>query len=175
MKKRFSKVLSSTLLVAMLTTAIPGCGGQGDKPDDTTVSEKPKEMVELTVEVFDRVLKLTENDTKKEAVREAKRYIMNNWDGVEIKEEKVDEIVGCSAEGHVSHVYSERLSSRPKGWSKIGADQMAQLRIYKQNGGNIYDLVMRQKKREQKENETREHVFYSIFNRLCRGRHYRSS
>jgi len=54
MKKRFSKVLSSTLLVAMLTTAIPGCGGQGDKPDDTTVSEKPKEMVELTVEVFDR-------------------------------------------------------------------------------------------------------------------------
>ena len=33
---------------------------------------------------------------------------------------------------------------------------MAQLRIYKRNGGKIYDLVMAQKKREQKENEIRE-------------------
>lgn len=110
----------------------------------------------MTSDTFDRVLKLTENNTKREAVREAKRYILNNWDGIEIKEEKADEIVGCSAEGHVSHVFSERLSSRPKGWSKAGADQVAQLRIYKQNGGKIYDLVMGQKKREQKENEIRE-------------------
>jgi len=110
----------------------------------------------MTAAAFDRVIKLTENGTKKEAVREAKRYILNNWDGIEIKEEKAGEIVGCSAEGHVSHVLSERLSSRPKGWSKIGADQMAQLRIYKRNGGKIYDLVMGQKKREQKENEIRE-------------------
>ncbi len=110
----------------------------------------------MTAAAFDRVLKLTESNTKKEAVREAKRYILNNWDGIEIKEEKAAEIIGCSAEGHVSHVFSERLSSRPKGWSKIGADQMAQLRIYKQNGGKIYDLVMGQKKREQKENEIRE-------------------
>ena len=109
-----------------------------------------------TAEVFDRVMKLTETDTKKEAVREAKRYILNNWDGIEIKEERAGEIVGCSAEGHVSHVLSERLSSRPKGWSKVGADQMARLRIYKWNGGKIYDLVMGQKKREQKENENKE-------------------
>jgi hypothetical protein len=54
MKRRFCKVLSSTLLIAMLTTAIPGCNSQGDKTNDTTASEKPKEMVELTVEVFDR-------------------------------------------------------------------------------------------------------------------------
>jgi hypothetical protein len=110
----------------------------------------------MTAAGFDRVLKLTENSTKREAVREAKRYILNNWDGIKIKEEKADEIVGCSAEGHVSHVFSERLSSRPKGWSKAGADQVAQLRIYKQNGGKIYDLVMGQKKREQKENAIRE-------------------
>jgi hypothetical protein len=110
----------------------------------------------MAAAVFDRVLKLTENDKKREAVREAKRYILNNWDGIEIKGEKACEIVGCSAEGHVSHVFSERLSSRPKGWSKIGADQMAQLRIYKWNGGKIYDLVMGQKKREQKENVIRE-------------------
>lgn len=110
----------------------------------------------MTADAFDRVIKLTENGTKKEAVREAKRYILNNWDGIEINEEKAGEVVGCSAEGHVSHVFSERLSSRPKGWSKIGVDQMAQLRIYKRNGGKIYDLVMEQKKKEQKETEIRE-------------------
>lgn len=110
----------------------------------------------MTAAVFDKIIGMTEANAKKEAVREAKRYILNNWDGIEIKEEKAGEIVGCSAEGHVSHVYSERLSSRPKGWSKTGADQMAQLRIYKRNGGKIYDLVMAQKKRERKEKEIRE-------------------
>lgn len=120
----------------------------------------------MAAAAFDRVLKLTESNTKKEAVREAKRYILNNWDGIEIKEEKAGEIVGCSAEGHVSHVFSERLSSRPKGWSKMGVDQMAQLRIYKRNGGKIYDLVMAQKKREQKDNEIREQEeFLSSFRR----------
>jgi hypothetical protein len=108
----------------------------------------------MAAAAFDRIVKVTESSTKKEAVREAKRYILNNWDGIEIKEEKAGEIIGCSAEGHVSHVFSERLSSRPKGWSKIGADRMAQLRVYKRNGGKIYDLVMGQKKRE--ENEIRE-------------------
>jgi len=105
---------------------------------------------------FEKVLSMTESDTKKEAVKEAKRYILNNWDGIEIKEEKAGEIVGCSAEGHISHIYSERLSSRPKGWSKIGVDQMAQLRIYKRNGGKIYDLVMAQKKKEQREKDIKE-------------------
>lgn len=110
----------------------------------------------MTAAAFDKVISMTEVDTKKEAVRKAKRYILNNWDGIQIKEEKADEIVGCSAEGHVSHVFSERLSSRPKGWSRVGVDQMARLRIYKKNGGKIYDLVMAQKKKEQKENRIKE-------------------
>lgn len=110
----------------------------------------------MAAAAFERVIGMTETDTKKEAVREAKRYILNNWDGIEIKEEKAVEIVGCSAEGHVSHVFSERLSSRPKGWSKIGSNQMAQLRVYKQNGGKIYDLVMAQKKKEEKEKDIKE-------------------
>jgi len=39
--------------------------------------------------------------------------------------------LGCSAEGHVSHVLSERMSSRPLGWSRQGAEQMARLRAFK--------------------------------------------
>lgn len=107
-----------------------------------------REMVKSTIR---EILKITDSDTKKEAVKDVQKYILNNWDGIEIKAEKRDEIIGCSAEGHVSHVFSDRLSSRPKGWSKIGVAKMSQLRIYKENGGNIYDLVMGQKIRDEKE------------------------
>ena len=57
-----------------------------------------------------------------------------------------DKNIRCSAEGHVSHVYSDRMSSRPLGWSKLGADKMARLRIYWKNGGNMLDLIRYQKK-----------------------------
>lgn len=53
------------------------------------------------------------------------------------------EIDGCSAESHVSHVLSDRLSSRPKDWSKRGADRMSRLRCFEQNNGRekIIELV----------------------------------
>lgn len=104
-----------------------------------------KEMVQR---VFKRILELTGNETKRTAVKDVRKYIMNNWEGIAIKAEKGHEIVGCSAEGHVSHVLSNRLSSRPKGWSKTGVNQMTKLLVYKKNGGNIYDLVMLQKEQE---------------------------
>src|SRR5690606_588927 len=43
---------------------------------------------------------------------------------------------GCSAEGHVSHVYAARLSSRPMAWSRVGVQTMAQLRVWQANGGS---------------------------------------
>ncbi|PQQ67752.1 UPF0236 family transposase-like protein [Acetivibrio saccincola] len=69
--------------------------------------------------------------------------MLNNWDGIEIRSNRG--IVGCSAEGHVSHVFSSRLSSRPKGWSRKGVEKMSKLIIYKKNGGKVYDIVMAQK------------------------------
>ncbi len=43
---------------------------------------------------------------------------------------------GVSAEGHVSHILSARLSSRPMGWSKTGVDQMARMRAPKPTSGD---------------------------------------
>lgn len=105
---------------------------------------------EMMVKVFKKILELTESESKRAVVYDTKRYFLNNWTGIEIKVDNRD-IVGCSAEGHVSHVLSARLSSRPMGWSAIGVDKMAQLRVFKSNGGKIYDLVMAQKKKEQRE------------------------
>jgi hypothetical protein len=104
---------------------------------------------DLVKRVFDKILEKTEIETKQNAVKDARRYILNNWVGIEIKLDNFN-IVGCSAEGHVSHIYSDRLSSRPKGWSTKGADQMSQLRVFKKNGGKVYDLVMAQKKKEKR-------------------------
>ena len=51
----------------------------------------------------------------------------------------------------ISHVYSNRLSSRAEVWSRVGLEQMTKLLIYKENGGKIYDLVMYQREKERKE------------------------
>ncbi len=124
--------------------------------------------------VFKKILSLTESETKREAVKAARRYILNNWDGIEIKAEKGSEIIGCSAEGHVSHVLSDRLSSRPKGWSRLGISQMSQLLIYKKNGGKIYDLVMAQKRKESKYKQVLEQESYIKTLRQSAGRYYDS-
>ncbi|WP_102398661.1 ISLre2 family transposase [Haloimpatiens massiliensis] len=119
---------------------------------------------EETRKVFKKIISLTENETKIQAVKEAQRYILNNWDGIEIKADKGYEIIGCSAEGHISHIFSERLSSRPRGWSKIGVSQMSKLLIYKKNGGKIYDLVMAQKIKKKRENK--EHIQDKLISEL---------
>lgn len=101
------------------------------------------------IELLNFITAETELETKKEAVKKSKRYILNNWKGIEKGME--EGYIGCSAEGHISHVLSSRLSSRPMGWSLIGADQIARLRVYKANGGDIYELMSKKKKENKKE------------------------
>ncbi len=123
--------------------------------EDKSIRQELKDALEwpnkeMLKKVFKKILKLTESETKKKAVKDARRYMLNNWDGIEIKADKGFEIVGCSAEGHVSHIFSSRLSSRPMGWSMVGVAKMSKLIIYKKNGGKIYDLVMARKLKEAK-------------------------
>jgi hypothetical protein len=81
--------------------------------------------------------KMAETKTHKNAVRDCKRYIKNNWEGIEAYQKYSKDIVGCSAESHVSHVLSARLSTRPCGWSKPGVDKMSKLRAAKASGTDI--------------------------------------
>ena len=89
------------------------------------------------------------NRDQEKSVKEAKRYILGNWNG--IRNQYESDYEGCSAEGHVSHILSSRLSSRPLAWCKIGVDQMARLRAFAANGGVVYDLLMEKKRAAQKE------------------------
>lgn len=99
-------------------------------------------------ELFTAVIRVTEPETKKESVKKAQSYILGNWDG--IRNQYDEDYIGCSAEGHVSHILSSRLSSRPLGWCKTGVDQMARLRTFEANGGVVYDLLMNKKRAAQK-------------------------
>lgn len=79
---------------------------------------------------------------KDDVVEDVRSYLINNWEAIHraFRDKKV---LGCSAEGHVSSVYSDRMSSRPMGWSEDGCDAMCRLRCYVRNHGRekIIDLV----------------------------------
>lgn len=95
---------------------------------------------------FEKILAVTEGDSKRKTVEAAMTYIMGNWAGIMQWVKDKNKEVRCSAEGHISHVYASRMSSRPLGWSREGVDKMSRLRIYHANGGDMLELVRYQKK-----------------------------
>lgn len=96
-------------------------------------------------EVFEKILEVTE-EARRKAVEASRDYILGNWAGIMQWVRDKNKEVKCSAEGHVSHIYADRMSSRPLGWSRTGADKMTRLRIYERNGGDMLKLVRFQKK-----------------------------
>ena len=126
------------------------------------IHKKKKWMAEG---IFDKIIEITERDTKQKAVEKAKAYILGNWSGILLSMKGKDENVRCSAEGHVSHVYADRMSSRPLGWCYTGADKMSRLRIYKYNQGDMLELV-RYQKCEHKIAVGAEEVIYSASNMI---------
>jgi len=99
--------------------------------------------------VFNELYLTTESESKQKEIKESWDYFNHNWDGIKIRKEEAEYIVGCSAEGHNSHILASRMSSRPMGWSKDGADKMARLRAFKANGGKVIDFMKAQKREGQ--------------------------
>ena len=96
--------------------------------------------------VLKEIINKTEEEKRKEKVIYSYKYIMNQWPGIEIYETDKDYLNGCSAEGHISHVYADRMSSRPRTWCDDGIDKMSRLRTFVSNGGNIYEELIKKKK-----------------------------
>lgn len=86
--------------------------------------------------------KMLESANNPDPILELQKYALGNWSAV-IRSYHNKLLSGCSAEGHISHVLSDRLSSRPMGWSQTGADRMSKLRCYERNHGRekIINLV----------------------------------
>lgn len=82
-------------------------------------------------------------------LREMRTYLLSNWGSIQNAAQTGYH--GCSAEGHVSHVLSARLSSRPMGWSETGAENIARLRVFALNGGNLRGWFAAKDKAKKKE------------------------
>ena len=93
-----------------------------------------KDLFSSTVRQMKRFMPDMRQRSKIELMR---AYVMNHWEGIQNQKKLAH---GCSAEGHVSHVLSARLSSRPMVWSAEGAHRMSLLRTYRANGGNVLSL-----------------------------------
>ena len=108
-------------------------------------SKKPKAK-ERFKEYTDRMMNSAKNP---ERVEELQKYVLGNWAAIRrtLRNKLVN---GCSAESHVSHVLSDRLSSRPMGWSQTGADRMSKLRCYERNYGRDGIIKLVRYSREQR-------------------------
>jgi 5-carboxymethyl-2-hydroxymuconate isomerase len=100
--------------------------------------------------VFEIAREWADSDNKKEQIRRSKVYIDNHWEAIIRPNSDEYARMGCSAEGHVSHVLSSRLSSRPLGWSETGVSKMAKLRAYVANKGKVCDLLKYKKERQER-------------------------
>lgn len=87
--------------------------------------------------------------SRRKQLTDQRTYLKRHWSAIQSQKDK--HYIACSAEGHVSHYLSARLSSRPMGWSNTGADHMAKLRVFILNNGKITDLINEQVNKRRKE------------------------
>ena len=93
------------------------------------------------LEITQRLLGCTSNEKVIKRITESAQYILDNWTAAKRRLKHRDSIYGCSAEGHVYHVLSSRMSTLAMGWSKKGIAKMAQLREWKYNKRSFLELA----------------------------------
>lgn len=139
-------VLDSFHLHKYILTEMSHLGDSSDDARSEICQAIAKRNRKESMETFNHILTVTEEETKRKTVCDAKEYLFGNWAGIMAVRKDPENQTGCSAEGHVSRGFSNWMSSRPLGWSRKGVDSMTRLRIYRKNGGDMLKLVRYQKK-----------------------------
>lgn len=120
-----------------------------DSQEDAKV-EVCKIIRDGTKKEFDEIVERLEGCAKTESqlkrIQEAAKYIKNNWAAAKRRLWRREGVCACSAEGHVSHVLSSRMSTPAMGWSRLGASKMARLREWHYNKLSMLELVRSQKR-----------------------------
>lgn len=97
-------------------------------------------------EIVDRLIGCAKTEAQTKKIEDAAKYISKNWSAAKRRLWRRDGVCGCSAEGHVSHVLSSRMSTPALGWSRLGASKMARLREWSYNKESMLELVRWQSK-----------------------------
>lgn len=111
-----------------------------------------KELKNLNIDacnnIFTKSILAADDEKKKLKIIEKCKYIINNWEGIR-NLYRNELALSCSAEGHISHVLSARLSSRPMAWSMYNLEKMASFRVALFNKDTIvYRSILKAQLRE---------------------------
>jgi hypothetical protein len=91
--------------------------------------------------------------TRIETIDNKMNYILNNWNERQIYQN--NSYMRCSMESHISHIFADLFTSRPKAYSKKGLRQLLKLRLLKINRKNIKQLYLNNlKPKEEKQTYT---------------------
>ena len=94
---------------------------------------------EETKEIVYEILAEEMEEVTRKRKEKLLQYILNNKEGISNLQSQLH---GCSAEGHISHLYSARLSSRPL----INVNNVSKLRLIKADNKEIKEIVHNKRK-----------------------------
>ena len=75
-----------------------------------------------------------------ETINNKMNYILNNWNERQIYQN--NPYMKCSMESHISHIFADLFTSRPKAYSQDGLRQLLKLRLLKINGKDIKKMYL---------------------------------
>ena len=101
-----------------------------------------EEFKEISYEILSEEMDETRRINKEKIMN----YILNNKEGISNLYKYRQYLHGCSAEGHVSHIFSDRMSSRPMGWKTQNVNNMSKLRLLKEDNIEIRTILEKQDK-----------------------------
>ena len=137
-----------------LMKAVNGIVGKETKNNKKEVTEYKRRIYrsfyaldfEQTKEIVYEILAEEMEETVRARKEKLLEYILNNREGISNLYKYQKELHGCSAEGHISHLYAARLSSRPMGWKEINVDNVSRLRLLKADQKEIKEVVQNKRK-----------------------------
>ena len=101
-----------------------------------------KEFKEICYEILSEEMEYSLRIRKEQLMN----YILNNEEGIRNLYKNKEILHGCSAEGHVSHIYSDRMSSRPMGWKTRNVNNMSKLRLLREDKISVREILEKQEK-----------------------------
>jgi hypothetical protein len=97
-----------------------------------------QEVLELEDAIILELVDSKERKKKWTSVSENATYILSHWQ--EIQNIKHEGAIGSCTEAMVSHIFSERFSRNPMGWSRTGLSKMSMIRVFIKNGGKVMPI-----------------------------------
>jgi hypothetical protein len=129
-------------------------GGESKEVNKQKYEKLKKLIYSKEKDEFNKYAKELIEEEKSERTRKRKdqqrKYILNQWKWIVSNLDNKEKYrLGCSAEGHVSHILASRMSSRPLSWSRDGLEAITKLRIALENGitrMKIYETLIKANK-----------------------------